>query len=212
MAILHKSYPASLDIDYVEKRDRFTTFVRLIWSIPAVLILVILTASGNEGMNEAGQKVTSSGGGIVLGLFVATALMIVARQRYPRWWFDFALELNRFSTRVGSYVFLLTDKYPSTVDKQSVHLDINYPNVKKDLNRWLPLVKWFLAIPHYVVLLPLVLAAIGATILSWFFILFTGKQPRSLFDFVVGVGRWGVRLDAYAFMLTTDKYPPFSLK
>ena len=138
--------------------------------------------------------------------------MILFRRRYPRWWFDFNLELNRFSTRIGAYLFLLTDQYPSTVDEQSVHLDIDYPNVEQDLNRWLPLVKWFLAIPHYVVLSVLVIGAMGATIAAWFSILFTGRYPKSLFDFVVGVGRWSLRVDAYAFLLTTDVYPPFTLK
>jgi hypothetical protein len=171
-----------------------------------------LTGSGSESFtNEAGKKVFSSGSGIEVALATATALMIVFRQRYPRWWFNFALELNRFSARVAAYAFLLTDRYPSTEDKQAVRLDIDYPNVKKDLNRWLPLVKWLLAIPHYLVLSVLILAALLATVIAWFSILFTGQYPKSLFDFVVGVGRWSLRVTAYAFLLTTDKYPPFRL-
>jgi hypothetical protein len=138
--------------------------------------------------------------------------MILFRQRYPRWWFNFNLELNRFTTRVGAYLFLLTDVYPSTEDEQSVHLDLKFPDVKEDLNRWLPLVKWLLAIPHYFVLFVLVLAAFVATIIAWFAILLTGTYPKSLFEFVVSVGRWGLRVSAYAFLLTTDIYPPFSLK
>ena len=206
-----KTYPASLDIDYPENLDRFTTLVRILWSIPAVILLSLLTMAGGGGFsNEANDYVMANGGGIAGGLVVATALMILFRQRYPRWWFNFALELTRFSTRVGAYVFLLTDRYPSTVEKQSVHLDIDYPDVEKDLNRWLPLVKWLLAIPHYVVLVFLILATFGATIIAWFAILFTGQYPKDLFDFVVGVGRWTVRVQAYAFLLTTDKYPPFS--
>lgn len=213
MATKQDLYPAKLDIDYPKQLDRFTTFFRLLWAIPIVIVLAVLTMSGDgQVMHEAGKEVSKDGGGIAAGLFVATALMVVFRQRYPRWWFDFALELNRFSTRVGAYLFLLTDVYPSTEDKQSVRLDVSYPNVKKDLNRWLPLVKWFLAIPHYVVLVFLILAAAVATVIAWFAILFTGKYPKGLFDFVVGVGRWAVRVDAYAFMLATDQYPPFSLK
>ena len=123
----------------------------------------------------------------------------------------FNLELNKFSTRVGTYVFLMTDKYPSTEDEQSVHLKIAYPNVKKDLNRWLPLVKWFLAIPHYFALFFLVIGAAIATVIAWFAILFTGKYPRGLFDYVLAVGRWSLRVTAYAFLLTTDEYPPFKL-
>lgn len=213
MATKTNAYPVSLDIDYPAKLSRLTTFFRVLWAIPALAILMLLTGSGSESyMNDAGNEVSQNGGGIVLGLCMATALMILFRQRYPRWWFDFNLELNRFSTRVGAYLFLLTDKYPSTVEKQSVHLDITYPDVKQDLNRWLPLVKWLLALPHYVVLCVLFLAAAVTTIIAWFAILFTGRYPKALFDFAVGVGRWSIRVDAYAFLLTTDKYPPFSLK
>ena len=137
--------------------------------------------------------------------------MIVFRQRYPRWWFDFARELVRFSARIGAYLLLLTDQYPSTVDEQSVHLEIDYPDAKRDLNRWLPLVKWFLAIPHYIVLAVLAIIALFAVVFAWFAILITGRYPRALFDFVVGVDRWCLRVTAYAFLLVTDLYPPFSL-
>ena len=138
--------------------------------------------------------------------------MILFRQRYPRWWFDFSRELTRFSYRVGSYLLLLTDQYPSTVEEQSVHLEIDYPDVQTDLNQWMPLVKWLLAIPHYIVLAFLMIGVIFAVIIAWFAILFTGEYPRGLFDFVVGVGRWGLRVSAYAFLLVTDRYPPFSLR
>lgn len=206
------SYPARLNIDYSEKLDRVTTFFRLIWAIPIVIIVTLLTATGNETVvTETGEQVTNTGGGIAGGLFLATMLMILFRERYPRWWFDFALELNRFTTRVGAYLVLLTDRYPSTVEEQSVHLEIDYPEVERDLNRWLPLVKWLLALPHYIVLVVLGLVAILAVVIAWFAILFTGKYPPALFDYVVGVLRWGLRVQAYAFLLVTDKYPPFSL-
>ena len=139
-------------------------------------------------------------------------LMIVFRQRYPRWWFNFAQELLRFSTRVGAYLFLLTDRYPSTVDEQSVHLEFDYPDVQRDLNRWLPLVKWLLAIPHYIVLAILIAIGIVVWVIAWFAILFTGRYPQALFDYIVGVARWGMRVTAYASLLVTDVYPPFSLK
>ncbi|NNF63203.1 MAG: DUF4389 domain-containing protein [Acidimicrobiia bacterium] len=204
-------YPARLEIDYPEKLDRVTTLLRLIWAIPILVILALLTATGSETVVEAGKEVERTGGGITAGLALTTMLMIVFRMRYPRWWFDFALELNRFSTRVGAYLALLTDKYPSTVEEQSVHLDIDYPDVEGDLNRWLPLVKWLLAIPHYIVLVVLFVFAVGAVIVAWFAILFTGRYPRALFDYVVGVGRWALRVQAYATLLVTDRYPPFSL-
>lgn len=212
MAKQQETYPARLDVEYPGVLDRFTTFFRLLWSIPIVIVLTVLSGSGTESyVNEAGATVSSNSGGIVFGLFAATALMIIFRQRYPKWWFDFNLELNRFSTRVCAYLLLLTDRYPSTTDKQTVQLDLDYPDVKKDLNRYLPLVKWFLAIPHYFVLFFLAICVLVATVVAWFAILFTGKYPKDLFDFVVGVGRWGLRVAAYAFLLTTDKYPPFSL-
>jgi len=141
----------------------------------------------------------TTAGGISAGLFIATALMIVFRQRYPRWWFDFALELARFGTRVAAYLLLLTDRYPSTVDAQSVHLDAAYPDAEKDLNRWLPLVKWLLAVPHYIALAVLAIAVVIVTIIAWFAILISGTYPRGMFDFVV-------------FLLVTDDYPPFSLQ
>lgn len=137
--------------------------------------------------------------------------MIVFRRRYPRWWFDFALELARFGARICAYLVLLSDQYPSAVEEQSVHLEIDYPDVGRDLNRWLPLVEWLLAIPHYVVLIVLSVAAVFAVVIAWFANLFTGRYPRGLFDFVVGVGRWWLRVQAYAFLLVTDRYPPFSL-
>lgn len=208
-----ESYAARLDIDYPEKLDRFTTFFRLIWIIPILIILSLLTATGNDtAVTEAGDEIRRTGGGITGGLFLATMLMIVFRMKYPRWWFDFVRELTRFGMRVGAYLFLLTDKYPSTVDEQSVHLEIDYPDVERDLNRWLPLVKWLLAIPHYIVLIILAAIAIFVWVIAWFVILFSGRYPRGLFDYVVGVARWGLRVEAYASLLVTDQYPPFSLK
>ena len=213
-------YAARLEVDYPEKLDRLTTFFRLIWIIPIFIILGLVSGAGETvtntvTLNQAGEVMNTTQetvGGLASSLVAATALMIIFRQRYPRWWFDFSRELSRFGFRVGAYLFLLTDQYPSTVEEQSVHLEIDYPDVKSDLNRWMPLVKWLLAIPHYFVLFFLVVGAFFAVILAWFAILLTGEYPRSLFDFVVGVVRWGLRVEAYAVLLVTDVYPPFSLQ
>jgi len=215
-----ESYPARLIIDYPERLDRFSTFFRLIWIIPIAIIASLLSATSSStvttvAVTETGtvvSKATESGGGIVAGLFAATVLMIVFRERYPRWWFDFGRELARFTMRVGAYLFLLTDQYPSTEDEQSVHLELDYPDVEQDLNRWLPLVKWLLAIPHYIVFAFLAIGAIFAVFIAWFAVLFTGRYPRGLFEYVVGVARWGLRVQAYAILLVTDRYPPFTLR
>lgn len=205
------TFAARLQIDYPESLDRFTTFFRIIWIIPIAIILGLIAGTRATTVIEEGRRVVNSGLGISGGLAVATALMIVFRQRYPRWWFDFARELARFEARVLAYLLLLTDRYPSTVEEQAVRLEVDYPDVERDLNRWLPLVKWLLAIPHYVVLVVLCVLAILAVVVSWFAILFTGQYPKPLFDFVVGVARWGLRVSAYAVLLITDRYPPFSL-
>jgi hypothetical protein len=210
-------YAARLDIDYPEELNRLKTFFRLILAIPILIILAIISASADSTyvvVSEAGNtitRITTTSGGIAGALFVATLLLILFRQRYPRWWFDFAREFARFAMRVGAYLALLTDQYPSTEDEQTVHLEVDYPDVKQDLNRWLPLVKWFLVIPHFIVLFFLAIGAVFAVIIAWFAILFTGRYPRGLFDYVVGVSRWVLRVEAYAALLVTDRYPPFSL-
>jgi hypothetical protein len=213
VATTPETYAARLDIDYPDRLSRLTTFFRVFWIIPIAIIYSLLSATGNETVvREGGEQVRSTGGGISGGLWVATILMILFRMRYPRWWFEFARELTRFGTRLGAYLVLLTDQYPSTEDAQSVHLDIDYPDVQQDLNRWLPLVKWLLAIPHYIVLVVLWFVALFVVVIAWFAILITGRYPRAMFDYVVGVGRWSLRVDAYAFLLVTDRYPPFRLR
>ena len=218
MATTSLAYAARLTVDYPERLDRVTTAFRLLWVIPIAIVLSALTAQATSTVtivNTTGQVITQvnrTGAGVGGGLFAATLLMVLFRQRYPRWWFDFALQLARFSARVTAYLGLLTDRYPSTEDEQAIHLDIDYPDAQKDLNRWLPLVKWFLVIPHIVVLAFLGLGAVVAVVVAWFAILFTGRYPRALFDYVVGVGRWALRVQAYATLLVTDEYPPFTLR
>jgi hypothetical protein len=202
-------YPVTFSVDYPERElNRLTTGFRLIVAIP---ILIVLAALGGEGAHYGNEQSWAFGGGAGGLLFLAPLLMILFRQKYPRWWFDWNLELLRFENRVCVYLALMDDRYPSTDERQSVQLELPYPDAERDLNRWLPLVKWLLAIPHFIVLVFLWLAAVVAVIIAWFAILFTGRYPRGLFDFVLGVLRWGNRVAAYAFILVTDEYPPFRL-
>jgi hypothetical protein len=202
-------YPATLAIDYPDRPlNRLTTFFRIFTMIPIAIILALVNSGTIDFSGMNGWDWQYAAGGT---LFLPVLLMILFRQKYPRWWFDWNIALVKFSTRVGAYIGLLTDVYPSTDEEQMVHVEIPYPDVPKDLNRWLPLVKWFLAIPHYIVLACLAIAAIVCVVIAWFAILFTGRYPKGLFDFVVGVTRWGLRVSAYAVLLTTDRYPLFSL-
>jgi len=202
------SYPVQFDVDFPSRPlDRLTTAFRLILAIPIVVILTALTGETFRDGDHGTENALVIGGAAV---FVPLVLMLVVRQKYPRWWFDWNLNLLRFSNRVTAYLALLDDRYPSTDEEQSVHLEFSYPDTTQ-MNRWLPLIKWLLAIPHYVVLFFLSLGAIIVVILAWFAILFTGTYPRSLFDYVVGVLRWSNRVNGYAFTLVTDEYPPFRL-
>ena len=202
-------YPATLDIDYSDKSDRLTAAFRIIHIIPIFIILGLV--SGGESIDEERTKAVKWGiesGGI---LIIPTMLMILFRQKYPKWWYNFNVELTKFATRVGAYFFLLRDEYPSTDEEQAVHITLKYPNVKKDLVNWMPLVKWFLAIPHIFVLCFLWIGSIIAVIIAWFAILFTGTHPKGIHEYIVGVMRWTLRVEAYALLLITDEYPPFSL-
>ena len=206
------TYPVTFNVDYPDRDlDRLTSAFRIVVAIPILAVLSLLTGASlhyvttNNTTNETATLAT--GGGV---LFLPLVLMIVFRQKYPRWWFDWNLQLLRLSARVSAYLALLDDHYPSTDEEQAVHLHFPYPDARQ-LNQWLPLVKWLLAIPHYIVLFFLAIGAIVAVIIAWFAILFTGRYPRGLFDFVVGVMRWSNRVTGYALVLVTDQYPPFSL-
>ena len=203
------TYPISFSVDYPDRElNRLTTFFRIFTVIPIAIVLGTVAGGTWEWNYSNGAYGAAAGAGGLL--FFAPLLMIVFRQKYPRWWFDWNIELQRFSNRVSAYLALMDDRYPSTDDHQSVHLDYAYPDAA-GLNRWLPLVKWLLAIPHYIVLIFLDIAGFLMVIVAWFAILFTGRYPRSVFDFVEGVIRWHNRVVGYALTLVTDEYPPFRL-
>ena len=204
------TYPVQFSVDYPERPlNRLTTLLRIFVAVP--ILIVVGSVSGSTwqwSTPHGGQAVVAGAGGL---LFFGPLLLILFRQKYPRWWFDWNLELQRFSNRVGVYLALMEDRYPSTDEHQSVHLDYEYPDAARDLNRWLPLVKWLLAIPHYILLFFLYIGAVVVVIVAWFAILFTGRYPSGMFHFVEGVIRWNNRVLAYALLLVTDRYPPFRL-
>jgi hypothetical protein len=198
-------YPVQFSVEYPDRElNRLTTGFRLIVAFPILIVAAAL--GGHEwGSHGSGPEIAAGTGAL---LVLAPLFMIVFRQKYPRWWYDWNVELLRFSNRIGAYLALMDDRYPSTDEQQAVRLDLPFPDAKEGLNRWLPLVKWLLAIPHYILLVFLSIAAVVAVVIAWFAILFTGRYPRGLFDFVLGVLRWGNRVIAYAFVLVTDQYPP----
>ncbi len=200
-------YPAKLSIDYPDRKlNRLTSFFRIFMAIPILIIFYLLIGLATN-WGQGGWHTQYAAAGLVV---LPTILMLLCRKKYPRWWFDWNLAITKFSTRVSAYIALMTDVYPSTDEEQSVHIDIAYPNAQ-ELSRGLPLVKWIMAIPHYIVLVFLGIAVWVVTIIAWFAILFTGRYPKGMFDFVVDVYRWSLRVTAYAFILVTDKYPPFTL-
>jgi hypothetical protein len=205
-------HPVRFWVDYPDRPlDRLSTAFRIFTVIPIAIVLSSIGGyTGSGGYDTGGDAPTIVIGGTGL-LFLPPLLMIVFREKYPRWWYDWNLELLRFVNRVGTYLALMNDRYPSTDEQQWVRLELPYPDAGRDLNRWLPLVKWLLAIPHYIVLFFLYLVVIVVVIGAWFAILFTGRYPRGIFEFVEGVIRWHNRVVGYAFILVTDRYPPFSL-
>lgn len=207
---MNDDYPVQYSVDYGDgKRNRLTSFFRLIMIIPIAIVAALLADTNSYllfPLEEAGFSTIT-----IPSLMLGVVLMILFRKKYPRWVFDFMLEASRFGARVGAYLALLVDEYPSTDEEQSVHLNIEYPDVETDLQRWMPVIKWILAIPHYIVLMVLGIVAVVVVILAWFAILFTGRYPTWMFDYVVGVARWTYRVFGYAFLLATDRYPPFRL-
>jgi hypothetical protein len=205
-----QAYPVQFSVDYPDRAlNRLTTAFRIFVAIPIFIVLGSVSGSTllRVSSNRNNFAVVGAGG----LLFVGPLLLILFQQKYPRWWFDWNLELQRFTNRVLIYLALMDDRYPSTDQEQAVHLDYVYPDAAHDLNRWLPLVKWLLVIPHIIVLIFLLVATVFVVIAAWFAILFTERYPKGIFGFVEGVFRWGQRVLGYAFLLVTDKYPPFKL-
>jgi hypothetical protein len=187
-----QQYPVNLKIDYSETSIKLTALIRLVLVIPIIIVIALISSYAET-------------------LSLAVALMIIFKEKYPKWWFDWNLALTKFWLRIAAYGLLMRDEYPSTDDDQSIQVDIPYPDVKKDLNRWMPLFKWILVIPHLIVLLLIFIAVVVCSVFAWFAILFTGQYPKRIFDFVEGFLRWSLRVNAYVFLLTTDEYPPFRL-
>jgi len=212
MADVKTDYPVKLTIDYPDRPlNRLSTFFRLFAIIPIFIVFALLTGTAAQWPSQIeGSCRAWHTYSYTVYVFFPLILMLLFRKKYPRWWFDWNLALARFAMRISAYLFLLGDEYPSTDEEQAVHLEMEYPNAQ-ELSRWLPLIKWFLAIPHLIVLVFLAIAAIVSVIIAWFAILFTGRYPRSLFNFVVGFYRWNMRVNGYCFFLVTDKYPPFTL-
>lgn len=209
---MNGDYPISLSVDYPDRHlHRLSSALRIITVIPIAIVLGSIGGYSARWGSGGGGAGTIAVGGTGL-LFLPPLLMIVFRQKYPRWWFDWNLQLMRFGNRVAAYLALMDDRYPSTDQEQAVHLDFDYPNVEEGLNRWLPLVKWLLAVPHYIALFFIDLGVIVVVIAAWFAILFTGRYPRAIFDYVEGAIRWHDRVAAYALVLVTDRYPPFRLR
>ncbi len=202
-------YPLEFAVDYPDRElDRLTTLLRPLAAIPILLLLATVAGPMREWEGRDGDEVLVGAGGL---LVLGPMLMLLFRRKYPRWWFDWNLELLRFANRVAVYLALMDDRYPSTDDPQSVWLEVPYPDAEQELSRWLPLVKWLFALPHYLALAVLTLGAIVAVLLAWLAILLTGRYPPVLFRYVEGVMRWHNRVVAYAFVLVTDRYPPFRL-
>ncbi len=207
---MDEQYPVRFSVDYPDRPlNRVTTAFRIFTVIPILIVAAAIEGGGGGRFAEGGTHTAALGGTGLL--FLPPLLLLLFRKKYPRWWFHWNLELLRFTNRIGIYLALMDDRYPSTDEEQSVHLDFPYPNAEAELSRGLPLVKWFLAIPHYFVLFFLYIAVFFVEIAVWFAILFTGRYPRGMFDFVQGVFRWHNRVVGYALVLVTDAYPPFRL-
>lgn len=181
-------------------RKRLSVFFRPLLLLPVVILLSLLGGSSLSDDSSWGSTV-----------FLALALIVIFTGTYPTWLLTFIHGLQAFELKIGAYALLLRDEYPSLADRPFAQ--VLYPNIEGGarLKRFMPLVKWFLAIPHYVVLLLTGIAVFLLTVLAWFSILFTGRYPTSFLPFVVGWLKYYNRVVGYAFTLVTDQYPQFRL-
>jgi len=191
-----------IDVTLTE-RDRISALFRIILVIPMAIFLASFSPSDYSS--------TDSPNFLAVGfLALPVALAIIVRQIYPSYLLAFNEALLSLQTRVDAYVLLLTDEYPSIEENDVV--SVVFPPVDaKLLNRWLPLVKWFLAIPLYVVGLFYILYSLLLTIFAWFNVVFTGNYPEKCAEGVVGTIAYWNRVAGYALLLVTDEYPTFSL-
>lgn len=189
----YADYAARLDVNYPGRSNRLTVLIRLILAIPVIIIVGLIN----------GTRIMQ-----LVWLLVVLALLIV--KRYPEILWTVQSWFAVFSTRTTLYIDLLADGYPWN-DDPTVRIELDEPDGSQ-LSRFLPLIKWLLALPHYIVLALLGIVAFVCIVLAWLAILITGSYPAPLFNFVLGVNRWGFRVNAYVFVLNTDRYPPFSLK
>ncbi len=186
------AYPLRYDVEYPEQLNRWLVLIKWLLVIPHLLIVGALLT-------------------VAYVITVISFFPILFTTRYPRELFDFVVNIYRWNANATAYFDLLRDEYPPfswEPGQYPVTFEVDYPD---QLNRWLPLVKWFLAIPHYLVLIALGIAGSVVWVIAFFAILFTAGYPRGLFDFFVGVTRWSNRVTAYV-LLMRDEYPPFSLK
>jgi hypothetical protein len=190
MAPAESAHPVTFDIAYPERLNRWLILVKWLLAIPHLIIANLL--------DNVAQLLA----------FVAF-FTILFTGKWPEGMFKFTVGCLRWQYNVYAYVLLLRDEYPPfsfDPGQYAVAFDVAYP---EKLNRWLVFVKWLLIIPNLIVFLLVALAWAITLIVAWFAILFTGRYPRGLFDFAVGVMRWSARLNAYVYLMT-DKYPPFS--
>jgi len=192
-----------IDVTMTE-RNRTSALFRLILVVPIAIFVAAFTPSV-AGLDSGDMNSLNAG-----FFALPVALAIVFRQVYPSYLLSFNEALLSLQTRVNAYVCLLTDEYPSIEDNDVV--SVTFPEVDaKALNRWLPLVKWFLAIPLYVVGIVYIFYGLFLTGCAWISILFSGNFPEFCAEGIVGVIAYWNRVVGYALVLVTDEYPTFSL-